>query len=62
MMADFDVPDGRPLAERTVEPIDPFGAALAALIRRPLRNTQVLGELGRTEQARVDIPAKPEES
>ncbi len=61
-MADLLGPpaEGKPLSERTVEPIDPFGAKLAELIARPPRNTTELGpDLGRSEQNRIDIPQMP---
>jgi hypothetical protein len=54
------VGDGKPLSERTLPEIDPFGSKLAELIARPVRNQVELGpDLGRSEPNYIDIPQVP---
>ncbi len=52
--------EGKPLSERTLEPIDPFGSKLGELMRRPVRNTETLPAPGRTEPHYIEpIPPVP---
>jgi hypothetical protein len=57
------VSDGKPLSERTLQEIPPFGEVFAALAARPPKGTRVISFTDPgppAAQGRVEVPVRPE--